>query len=254
VPRLAITRDVPESFARALAKTPAAIDVAAARAQHAGYRGALAEAGLTVVNLAADDASPDCCFIEDTAVVAGGVALITCPGAPSRRPEVDPVAVALSAYMPIERMQAPATLDGGDCMLVGTTLYVGRSARTNEAGVARLTDVMQPRGVRVVAIEMSPEILHLKCVCSSLGDRVLLAEGSIDPAVFGDAAIVSAPADDPFAGNAVAVGDRVLATADSVRTHAALRAAGYRVIAVATPEMRKADGALTCLSIVLPWR
>jgi dimethylargininase len=249
---LAITRDVPDTFARALAKTPATIDVAAARAQHAGYRGALVEAGLTVVNLAADDATPDCCFVEDTAVVAGGVALITCPGAPSRRGEVDAVAVALSAHVPIERMQAPATLDGGDCMLVGTTLYVGRSARTNEAGIARLTDVMRPRGVRVIAIEMPPEILHLKCVCSSLGDRMLLAEGSIDPAVFGAIAIVTAPAEDPFAANAVAAGDHVLAAADSPRTHAALRAAGYRVIPVATPEMRKADGALTCLSIVLP--
>jgi len=247
---IAITRDVPDTFARALAKTPATIDVVAARAQHAGYRRALAEAGLTVVHLAADDATPDCCFVEDTAVVAGGVALITCPGAPSRRAEVEAVAVALAAYMPTERMQAPATLDGGDCMLVGTTLYVGRSARTNEAGVARLSDVMHPRGVRVVAVEMPLEILHLKCVCSSLGDRVLLAEGTIDPAVFGDVAIVTAPAEDLFAANAVAVGDRVLAAADSVRTHAALRAAGYQVIPVATPEMRKADGALTCLSIV----
>lgn len=243
---IAFVRDVPTSFAKALCATPAAIDVAEARRQHAAYRAAL---GVPVTVVAADDALPDCCFIEDTAVVAGGVALITRPGAASRQREPDAVARVLGEHVEIAHMSAPATLDGGDCMRVGQTIYVGRSARTNEAGIARLAEVFEPRGLRVVPVDLPREVLHLKCVCAPLGDdRITLVTGVPR---FGSFAVVEVPAAESYAANVLAIGSRVLIADGFPQTADALARAGFDVVPLATTEFRKADGALTCLSILI---
>lgn len=246
----ALMRGVPDSFANALAAAPppVPIDVALARTQHAAYGRALVECGVTVTVLPADEDYPDCVFVEDTAVIAGGVALITRPGAPSRRGETAAVAVALAARVHITE---PATLDGGDCMVVGRTIYVGRSARTTAAGIAQLAAVFEPRGFRVVAVELPAGVLHLKCVCSPLADdRVLLARDSLPAALF--PAVVWVPASETYAANAVAIGTRVIVAAEFPHTRDALEAAGFTTLAVPTSEVRKADGSLTCQSIVLP--
>jgi dimethylargininase len=248
----ALTRTVPASFANALAATPpeVPIDVGLARSQHAAYRSALAACGARVTVVDADEACPDCCFVEDTAVVAGGLALITRPGAPSRRPETAPVARALARHVDLAWMDEPATLDGGDCMRVGRTIYVGRSARTNDAGIARLAEVFAKH--RVVAIDLPPHVLHLKCVCSPLGDdRILLAEGSLAPELFAPHAIVRVPAAETYAANAVAIAGRVVIAEGHPRTREALEAAGFTVYPVPHSEVRKADGSLTCQSIVV---
>jgi dimethylargininase len=248
----AIVRGVPSSFASALAAVPPdePIDVARARSQHAAYRAALVAMGAQLEELAADERHPDCVFVEDTAVVADGLALITRPGAPSRQGETAAVAAALAAHLEVAHVAAPATVDGGDCMRLGRTIYVGRSARTNTAGIARLAEVFAPRGFAVVAVDLPPGVLHLKCVCSPLGDgRVLLAEGTL-PAQLFDAAIVRVPAAEAYAANAVAIDHDVLVAAEFPRTRDALAAAGYRLHPVATTEVRKADGSLTCQSIV----
>jgi dimethylargininase len=244
----AVTRSIPASFAQALSAVPPdpAIDVALARAQHAAYCAALAACGVAVETLAIDEACPDGCFVEDTAVVVGDRALITRPGARSRRAETAAVAAALARWLDVVTMPEPATLDGGDCLRLGETLYVGRSARSNALGIARLAVL----GLRVVAVDLPPGVLHLKCVCSPLGDdRVLLAEQSIPAATF-DAAVVWVPAAETYAANAVAVGDHVIVAAGYPRTHEALAAAGFTVHAVPSSEVRKADGSLTCQSIV----
>src|SRR5258706_4703419 len=151
------------SYARALcAQAPASpIDVTHAREQHAEYRGALERCGLDVRAVAADDACPDCCFVEDTAVIAGGLALVTRPGAESRRPETGPVARVLAEYADLVEMEAPLSLDGGDCMRVGMTIFAGRSARTTGAGIERLAEVFRPRGFTIVAVALPPGVLHL---------------------------------------------------------------------------------------------
>lgn len=246
----ALVRPIADSFTRALsAQTPASpIDVALAREQHAAYVAALAAAGATVDTMAADEACPDGCFIEDTAVIVDGVALITQPGAPSRRGETSAVAAALARHVEIVRMTGDATLDGGDCMRVGDTIYVGRSARTNEDGIARLTDVF-PR-LRVVTVWLPAGVLHLKCVCSPLGDdRILLAQRSLAPTTF-DARVIEIPADETYAANAVAVGSHVIVAAGFPRAHDALTHAGFTLHAVPTSEVRKADGSLTCQSLL----
>ena len=252
---LAITRAVPDAFADALAAVPPdpPIDVARARVQHAAYQAALGALGLEVVTVPADPACPDCCFVEDTAVVAGGVALITRPGAPSRQAEGAAVAAVLAARMEVVTMTAPATLDGGDCLRLGRTLYVGRSARTSAAGVARAAEVFGPRGLDVVAVDLPPDVLHLKCVCARLADdRVLVVRGALPAGVFGAAAVVWVPPEEAYAANVVAVDDRAIVAAGFPRTHDALAGAGFTVHPVATTEFRKADGSLTCLSILIP--
>lgn len=244
----AVTRAIPASFSQALCAEPPErpIDVAAARKQHAAYCAALAACGAAVETLAGDEACPDSCFIEDTAVIVGDRALITRPGAPSRRAETPAVAAALARWLEVVQMTEPATLDGGDCMRVGDTLYVGRSARTNALGIAQLSTL----GLPVMPIELPRGVLHLKCVCSPLGDgRILLAEQSLPADVF-HADVVWVPASETYAANAVAIGRHVIVADGYHATHEALAAAGFTVHAVPTSEVRKADGSLTCQSIV----
>jgi dimethylargininase len=249
---IALTRHVPATFARALAAVPQPIDLALARAQHARYREALDELGLDVVVLAADDALPDCCFIEDTAIIAGGVAIVTRPGAPSRRSEPVAVAARLTGALEVVTVEDPGTIDGGDCMRIGATLFIGRSARTNAAGIAQVAAIVEPRGLRVVAIDLPADILHLKCVCAPLGaDRMTLVSGSLPRELFRGLDVVSIPAEESYAANVLAHGANVLVADGFPRTRDALAALGFHVIALDSSEFRKADGALTCLSIVL---
>ncbi len=229
-----------------------AIDVELARRQHAAYGTALAAAGATVTVLDADERCPDCVFVEDTAVVAEGLALITIPGAPSRRAETPAIAAALATLVEVQTMESPATLDGGDVMRVGSTLYVGRSARTNEAGIASLAAAFTPRGLRVVALDLPSDVLHLKCVCTPLGEgRILLAEGSLAPALFDAVHCVIVPAAETYAANVVALGHHVIVAAEYPRTLDVLVGAGFQVHPVPTTEVRKADGSLTCQSLVI---
>jgi len=249
-----LVRDVARSFARALMAAPPErpIDVDRARVQHADYLTALGRLGAEVVTIPADEACPDCCFVEDTAVVGGGAALLARPGAPSRRAEVGGVTAALAERCELSRMEAPATLDGGDCLRAGRTFYVGRSRRTNEEGIARLAAVFGPRGFRIVRVELPAGVLHLKSVCSPLGeDRVLVAEGTIPPGTFAGLRTIVVSAEEAHAANAVTVGGGALVAAGCPRTQARVEAEGFRTVAVDTSELRKADGALTCLSIVI---
>jgi dimethylargininase len=235
---IALVRDVPDSFPRAIASRPLAIDVAVARAQHAAYVAGLEWLGLEVVRLPADEACPDCVFIEDTAVVARGVALVSRPGAASRRAEVEPVAAALSRWCEVLRTEEPASFDGGDCLIAGDALLVGLSSRSNAAGVARLREVFEPRGLGVVAVAMPPGVLHLKSVCAPLGDGRVLSRVPLPE-------VEVVHADD---ANVVAWRGRALVPPG---TAAAVEAAGLEARTVDTSELRKADGALTCLSIVV---
>ncbi len=250
----AITRRVPASFVNALAReSPASpIDVELARRQHDAYGKALVAAGATLVVLDADESCPDCVFVEDTAVVAAGLAVITIPGAPSRRAETPAIETALATLVEVRAMEPPATLDGGDVMRVGSTIYVGRSARTNEAGIASLAAAFTPRGLRVIPLDLPPDVLHLKCVCTPLGDdRILLAEGSLAPALFDAIHCVIVPAAETYAANVVALDHHVIVAAEYPRTLDVLVGAGFQVHPVPTTEVRKADGSLTCQSIVV---
>lgn len=249
----AIARYIPDSFGHALSATPPdpPIDVALAQRQHLRYLHALAECGVAVTTLAADEHCPDCVFVEDTAIVIGQIGLITRPGAPSRRAETPPIATALDAWVDVIPMIEPATLDGGDVMRIGERIFVGRSARTNDAGIVQLVAAFAPHGYQVIPVELPPDVLHLKCVVSPLGgDRILLAENSIPADVFGSVQIVSVAGEEAYAANCVAIGDHVIVPEGFPHTHAALVAAGFTLHEVPCSEVRKADGSLTCQSII----
>jgi len=255
---IALTRRIPSTFADATTeiRPDPPIEVERARGQHAAYVRALSGLGFDVIELDTDDRFPDACFVEDCAVLAGGVALITRSGAASRRGEVEPVAEALgraSVLEAIHRMEAPATLDGGDCMLVGRTMFVGLSGRTNREGVARATEVFGSRGIRVVPVPLTEiGVLHLKCVCSPLdAERVLLADETIPRETFAGLDVVPVPREEAYAANCVAHAGGVLVSAGFPATRAILEQRGLRVVPLDTSEIRKADGALTCLSILV---
>jgi dimethylargininase len=250
---LAITRAISASFASALVRDPSSVppDPVAAREEHRAYVRALELLGFEVAVLPADDRFPDACFVEDCALVHEGVALLTRTGAPSRRHEGDSLRDVLAAHVRVETMQAPATLEGGDCLRIGQRLYVGRGARTNAEGIARAREVFGPLGLEVVTVPLG-DVLHLKCLASPVGrGRLLLVDGTLAPSIFAGVEPIRVPAEESAAANAIGAGDQVLMAQGFPRTRAALEAAGFRVLTIDNAQIRKADGALTCMSLRL---
>lgn len=220
--------------------------------QHARYREALASCGLAVTVLPADPAHPDATFVEDTAVIVGGEVLITRPGAPSRRGEVDAVESALrAAGFETSAIEAPATLDGGDVCEADGRFFVGISARTNEAGANQLASWLARRGIGCTAIDIRArtDILHLKSGLAWLGGRDLLAIDGFPMADFAGYSIVPVDADEAYAANAVCVNDAVLVASGHPRLQARLEGRGYRTLALDMSEFARVDGGLSCLSL-----
>ncbi|HEX6947251.1 MAG TPA: dimethylargininase [Acidimicrobiia bacterium] len=247
----AIVREVPDTFVDALTMGGRPVlDVNRAREQHAAYRQMLSEAGYEVTVVPADENCPDCPFIEDTAVVLDAFAIITRPGAQSRRPETGPVAEALAGLMPVHHITEPGTMDGGDVMRVGKDVFIGRSARTNDAGIAQFAEIASQYGFRVVAAPVS-KVLHLKSAVVPIDDETLLiASDCTDPATFVGYRLIEKPPAEKD-GSALRLHDgRVIVTANSPMTIGTLQGAGYEVGWTDTTEFQKADGGLTCLSLL----
>jgi dimethylargininase len=250
---VAITRAVPPTLARCelthLEREP--IDLQRAIAQHAAYVSLLRSLGLEIVELPADPDLPDCCFVEDVAVVLDEVALLGMPGVSSRRGEIPAVEAALARFRPLARTELPATLEGGDVLHVGHTLYVGRSARTNDAGIARLRAVAEPLGYSVVAVTVTG-CLHLKSAVTALDHQHLVANSAwIDTASFRAFEVVEVAPGEPGAANVLRVGGLVIAHAGFPRTLDRIAALGYVVRTLDVSEFLKAEAALTCKSLLL---
>ncbi|HYT24874.1 MAG TPA: arginine deiminase family protein [Actinomycetota bacterium] len=255
-PRAALVRPPGASFGRALSEHPDrdTIDPDRAAAQHAGYRDALRRAGLDVVVLPVAEELPDACFVDDCAVVAGGDALLTRPGAPSRAAEPELLAADLGRLAGrVERMAPPATLDGGDVLALGDSLVVGRSRRTNQAGIDRLAAFAAGRGLRVAVAELPAGTLHLQSSVTALGARAVVGRPDVlDQPAFGPAeARVEVPPDEAPACNVVVAGGTIVMPAGCPRTAAALAALGFAVDELDLSEFAKADGGATCLSLLL---
>lgn len=249
-PRHALVRGVPLSFGGALtmAAKPQPLDPLRAAAQHAAYVLALRWLGLDVTVLPADEAFPDGCFVEDTAVLAEGVALITRPGAPSRRGEVAAVREALAASHRLVEMTEGGLLDGGDVLRAYDTLFIGRSSRTDDAGIAAARAAFPT--LTVVPVDVA-DALHLKCIATPLGtDTILLADETVDPRAFAGHEVVLIPHDEAYAANVLAVGHTVLVAAGFPATAEALAARGYDVMTLELDAIQAADGSLTCLSLL----
>lgn len=249
----AIVRGISATFRDAIVQHAAAapIDVARARSQHAQYVAALRGAGLLVTELPPLDAHPDACFVEDCALVAGDTALITRSGAPTRVGEAESIARALAATHRVARTSSPATIDGGDCLRVGKTWFIGRSTRTNAEGAERVREVFGPLGYAVVEVPVRG-FLHLKCVASPIDEgTAMVAEGSVDLGLFRGVETVTVPRAEAYAANAVVVNGTAIIAAGYPSTRAALERRGLGIVELALSEIAKADGSLTCMSILL---
>lgn len=245
---IAITRDVARTIQNAELThvEPQRIDYAIAAAQHEEYRGLLASLGCEMVKLPADDRYPDCVFIEDTAVVLDDLAVITRPGAESRRGETRVVADALDAYRPLVHIEAPATLDGGDVLVAGERIYVGLSTRTNEAAIAQLRFHTRREVIPVPVTGC----LHLKTAVTRVStDTLLINREWIDESLFAGWKFIDVDPSEPFAANALLLGDVVVFPEELVKTRARLR--GLDVRTVPASELAKAEGGVTCCSLLM---
>lgn len=227
------------------------IDARLAASQHAAYERALVAMGGRVVRLPELRDEPDGVFVEDTAVVLDEVAVLTSMGAPARRAEVESVAGALAGYRPLTRIELPATLDGGDVLRIGRTLYVGRTTRTNDMAIRRLGEVLAPYGYRVLGVEVHGS-LHLKSACTALGRGAILANRAwADLSPITGFEVVDVAPDEPEAANALSLGDAVLLPAAFPATAERLRGAGFEVVTVEIAELQKAECGVTCMSLLV---
>ncbi len=246
----ALVRPPGASFAAALSSRGGPINVALAQAQHAEYRQALVAAGLTVEVLPADERYPDSCFMQDPAVVIGGRAVIGRPGAPSRRGEEETIAGYLATRLPLARLVPPATLEGGDVMILPDRVLVGRSGRTNRAGIAQLAVAIAESGLAVIELPLEAG-LHLLSFATYLGRGMLLAaEPYGRHPVFAGLEIITVPPEEAAAANALAIRETVILSAGYPRVTAMLAERGFAVLPVPTSEFAQADGGVTCLSLV----
>lgn len=250
--RIAITRGVSPALPRCelthLPRTPIDLDLACR--QHEAYEAVLTAHGCTVQRLPADPDLPDSVFVEDAAVVLDEVAVITRPGAPSRRPETAAVATALGALRPVRAIAPPGTLDGGDVLVIDREVFVGRSTRSNAAGIAQLEAVLGPHGYRVHAVAIR-DCLHLKSAVTQVAAGAVLANPEwVETGVVGLEVIEVDPAE-PAAANALRIGEGVIYPTAFPRTRRRLEAAGIAIVSVDVSELQKAEGGVTCCSVIL---
>ena len=254
------------NFTRAIVRPPSATfadglttaglgapDLPAALAQHAAYVAALEECGLAVTALPPDDRFPDSTFVEDTAVLARGLAVLCRPGAPSRAGEVEAIRAVVGAFFPSPAaIEAPGTVDGGDVCEAGDHVFIGVSERTNEEGARQLAAHLATRGLGSTLVDVRgiPGLLHLKSGIAWLGGRTLaLTEPFASRAEFAGWSPLLLPPEESYAANAVLVNGRVLLASGFPRFEESVRALGLPTLPLGMSEYRKLDGGLSCLSL-----
>lgn len=250
--QIAITREVSPSIGQCelthLARE--AIDLDLARAQHRQYEACLAALGCQIQRLPLEPELPDAVFVEDVAVVLDELAIMTRPGADSRRPEARSVAAALAPYRRLAYIEAPGTLDGGDVLRVGRTLWVGLSGRSNPAGTEQMRALLAPLGytVRGVAVD---GCLHLKsAVTQAARDTLLINPAWVDAGAFDPMNLIEVGPAEPFAANALLLGESVVYPAAYPATRRRLEEEGIPVRVVDVSELGKAEGGVTCCSLI----
>lgn len=225
-------------------------DYDVAQRQHKRYIEALETCGINVTVLDEDDDYPDSVFVEDTALITPECAIITNPGALSRRGETESISEALLEFFyELEEIKTPGTLDAGDVMMVGNHYYIGLSERTNLAGAQQLIEILKAYDLSGSTVNMAG-ILHLKTGLSYLEDNILLiASGFVNEPQFKQFDQIIVPDDEGYAANSVWVNGTVLVPAGFPKTKAAIEGKGLKVIELNVSEFQKLDGGLSCLSL-----
>jgi dimethylargininase len=249
----ALTREVSPGMADCelthLPRTP--IDIALAARQHAAYERALEALGCAVHRLPSTAAIPDAVFIEDTAVLLDEIGIIMRPGAASRRHEIAEVAEWLKHRILLARIEPPGTMDGGDVLVVGRRIFVGATARTNAAAIEQLRRIVEYFGYALDVVDVHG-CLHLKSAVTAVSDHVLLLNRAwVADGAFREYDLVDVNPQEPSAANVVRVGGRLLYSAAFPWTLERLRGRSVDVTAVDVSELAKAEGAVTCCSLIM---
>jgi len=248
-----MTRGVSSSIGACLLThlTRQQIDIEKAVSQHRAYEECLRQVGMHVVSLPVEPHMPDSVFIEDPAIVLDEVALIGRMGAVKRRSEAESLKRVLSAIRPLKFVDPPATLEGGDRVRIGRTLFVGISCRTNLSGVEQLRKILVPYDYEIKPVKVSG-CLHLTTGCSYLGDHtVFMNPDWIDASGFKGFNIIHTLPEEPWAANTMMIGDGVLLVSASFpRTRALLEERGFTVKVVNISELEKAEAGLSCMSLI----
>ncbi len=227
------------------------VDAELAAVQWAAYVAALEAAGWSPLELPALEQCPDSVFVEDTLVIEGGLAVIARPGAETRRPETAAAEEAVRALgYAVERIEAPGTLDGGDVLAAGATVYVGTGGRTNAAGARRLRELLATPVVEVAIAG----VLHLKSVLTALPDGSVVGYPPLVPDAFPRVGATRLrPVPEPSGAQVVTLDEKtLLLAADCPRSAELLGALGYQVVTVEIGEFQKLEGCVTCLSVLCP--
>jgi len=249
----AIVRDVSDTFQECVTSfhTKVQIDVALAKRQHRHYCNILSSLGLKLISIEADDILPDCCFTEDTAIVIDDLSIITYPGTPSRVRETIEIEKILSPLKTIVHINEPGTIEGGDVLKIGKKIYIGSSSRTNEEGIRQVALVVEPKGYQVIPVKIK-NTLHLKSVCTYMGRGcILLAEGYLDDTIFSEYDKVIVPKEEEYCANCLVVQGNVLIPKGFPKTKQLIENKGFPIIEIEMSEIEKAEGALTCLSVII---
>jgi len=249
---IAITRQVSPSINKCelthLAHQP--IDMDVVRAQHRQYEEALKSLGVEVLSLPEEADLPDSVFVEDIAIVVDEAAVITRPGADSRKPETESIAKALAPYRKLFYIQAPGTLDGGDVLTVHKDIYVGLSSRSNQAAIEQMRAFLAPFDYAVKGLKVTG-CLHLKSAVTQVAaDTLLVNPAWVGKDNFPDMKFIEVEPSEAYAANAVLVGKTVLYPSSYPKTRLRLEEAGIRLAIVDASELAKAEGALTCCSLI----
>lgn len=227
-------------------QTRVPIDVERARRQHTEYQRVLTAHGYAVCELPEEPNLPDSVFVEDAAVVFDECAVITRPGAESRRAEIPLIRDVLAVYRELYEISEPGTLDGGDVLRLGRRIFVGISTRTNQEGFAQLRDILRAFDYEATAVNVNGS-LHLKSSVTAVADDLIVIDSNaLDPDIFGTRHI-EVPAD---AANMLRVNDTVLCPASAAAVAPRLNSEGLNVQLIDNSELAKAEGGLTCCSLI----
>ncbi len=227
------------------------IDIALAQQQHDQYQEALVSLGCEVIVVPTEQGLADSVFIEDTAIVLDEIAIMTRPGPLSRRAELAGVESVLQQYRTLKSIDAPGTVDGGDLLRVDKVIYAGLSTRSNQSGIEQLRAVVSDYGYTVETLETA-KCLHLKSAVSVIAPGTLLINPDwVDRSAFDDYELVDVHPDEPHAANALPVGSGLIYPSSFPRTTDALASRGIEVVPVDLTELQKAEGAVTCCSLIV---
>ena len=226
------------------------IDIALAEKQHTEYEDALKRLGCQIIKAPAAPDFPDCVFVEDCAIVLDELAIITNPGAISRKGEVAGLVEVLGPHRSLEFIMHPGVLDGGDVLVIGKQIWVGISSRTNQAAIDQLKGFVESFGYEVIAVDVKG-CLHLKSAVTQIGkNAVLLNPDWIDASIYQSFKIIETHLEEPGAANALLVGDTVIFPADFPLTALRLAEMGVDLLLVDNSEVIKAEGGVTCCSVI----